>query len=110
MRELKESNNLIYQVINSIPEGPIQKKTYLMQPPSKTKIKVTIQSLIYHFCFFSNKLKLNLGEIYLGVEAPKGEFGLFLVSNGNIIPYRCKIRSPGFFHLKCINCAPFKLL
>ncbi len=50
-----------------------------MQPPLKTKIKITIQSLIYHFCFFSNKINLRLGEIYLSIEAPKGEFGIFLV-------------------------------
>lgn len=104
IRELTESNNMLYQIINQIPLGSTHHiSNGFIQPPLKTKIKVTIQSLIYHFCFFSNKLNLNLGEIYLGVEAPKGEFGLFLVSNGSMIPYRCKIRSPGFFHLQSIN-------
>lgn len=105
--EMSESNNILYQILNTIPSGSIQNINYLMQPPLKKKIKITIQALIYHFCFFSNKLNLNLGEIYIGIEAPKGEFGIFLVSNGSIIPYRCKIRSPGFFHLQSINCAPW---
>ena len=46
---------------------------------------------------------MNSGEIYVGTEAPKGEFGLFLISEGSVVPYRCKIRSPGFFHLQAIN-------
>lgn len=79
LRELDESNNILYQVINQIPSGSIQYINYVMQPPLKTKIKITIQSLIYHFCFFSNKINLRLGEIYLSIEAPKGEFGIFLV-------------------------------
>jgi NADH dehydrogenase (ubiquinone) Fe-S protein 2 len=101
--ELSESNNLIFQVINKMPIGPIRHSNFLVKPPSKTEMKTTIQSLIYHFCFFSNKLWLNAGEVYIGIEAPKGEFGVFLISDGSIVPYRCKIRSPGFFHLQAIN-------
>ena len=101
--ELSESNNLIFQTINKMPHGPIQNTDFILKPPSKVEIKTTIQSLIYHFCFFSNKLWLKSGEIYVGVEAPKGEFGVFLISDGSIVPYRCKIRSPGFFHLQAIN-------
>ena len=86
-----------------MPLGSIRHSNFLIKPPSKTEIKTTIQSLIYHFCFFSNKLWLNQGEIYVGIEAPKGEFGVFLISDGSIVPYRCKIRSPGFFHLQSIN-------
>ena len=89
--------------MNTLPAGSVQNINFCLQPPLKKKIKITIQALIYHFCFFSNKLNLNLGEVYIGIEAPKGEFGVFLVSNGSIMPYRCKIRSPGFFHLQSIN-------
>jgi len=103
IEELSQSNYIIYQIINNLPKGPIRNSNFLIKPPSKTEIKTTIQALIYHFCFFSNKLWLNAGEVYVGVEAPKGEFGLFLVSDGSIVPYRCKIRSPGFFHLQSIN-------
>ena len=101
--ELCESNTIIDQIVNNIPSGPIRNSNFLMKPPSKVDIKTTIQSLIYHFCFFSNKLWLNSGETYIGIEAPKGEFGVFLISDGSILPYRCKIRSPGFFHLQAIN-------
>ena len=103
IEELSQSNYIIFQIINKMPLGSIRHSNFLIKPPSKTEIKTTIQSLIYHFCFFSNKLWLNQGEIYVGIEAPKGEFGVFLISDGSIVPYRCKIRSPGFFHLQSIN-------
>lgn len=103
IEELSQSNSIIFQVINKIPVGPVKTLYYTMQPPSKIDSKETIQAMIYHFCFFSNKLWLKAGEIYSAVEAPKGEFGLFLISDGSVVPYRCKIRSPGFFHLQSIN-------
>jgi NADH dehydrogenase (ubiquinone) Fe-S protein 2 len=103
VEELSVSNWLIYQSINLLPTGEMRYWDYLIKPPSKLEIKTTIQALIYHFCFFSNKLWLNSGEVYVGVEAPKGEFGIYLVSDGTIAPYRCKIRSPGYFHLQAIN-------
>jgi NADH:ubiquinone oxidoreductase subunit D len=103
IEELSQSNFIINQIINNLPIGSIRNANFLIKPPSKLEIKSTIQSLIYHFCFFSNKLWLNAGEVYVGIEAPKGEFGVFLVSDGSIVPYRCKIRSPGFFHLQAIN-------
>ena len=103
IEELSQSNYIIYQIINNLPKGSVRHSNFLIKPPSKTEIKTTIQALIYHFCFFSNKLWLNAGEVYVGIEAPKGEFGIFLISNGSIVPYRCKIRSPGFFHLQSIN-------
>lgn len=103
IEELSQSNFIISQIINNLPIGSIRNTNFLIKPPSKLEIKSTIQSLIYHFCFFSNKLWLNAGEVYVGIEAPKGEFGVFLISDGSIVPYRCKIRSPGFFHLQAIN-------
>lgn len=103
IEELSWSNSLMFQVINALPSGPIKSLHYIMQPPTKIDAKTTIQAMIYHFCFFSNKMWLASGEIYTGAEAPKGEFGIFLVSDGSIVPYRCKIRSPGFFHLQAIN-------
>jgi len=93
----------MFQVINKLPTGPIKTLYYVMQPPAKIEAKTTIQAMIYHFCFFSNKMWLTAGEVYVGAEAPKGEFGIFLVSDGSVVPYRCKIRSPGFFHLQAIN-------
>jgi NADH-quinone oxidoreductase subunit D len=62
-----------------------------------------MESLIHHFKLWSEGIIVPSGESYVGVEAPKGEFGVFLISNGLNIPYRCKIRSPGFFHLQAID-------
>jgi len=103
--QISQSNSLIFQIINQMPTGPVQNLNIFIKPPSKTEAKNTIQALICHFYFFSNKLLLNMGEVYIGIEAPKGEFGVFLISDGSVAPYRCKIRSPGFFHLQSINCA-----
>jgi len=93
----------MYNVINKLPLGFIKTSNYNIVVPSKVESKSTIQGLIYHFMFFCNKLPLKKGETYIGIEAPKGEFGVFLSSDNTIVPYRCKIRSPGFFHLYSIS-------
>jgi NADH:ubiquinone oxidoreductase subunit D len=62
-----------------------------------------MESLIHHFKLYSNGFNVNRGESYIGVEAPKGEFGIYLVSDNSTVPYRCKIRAPGFIHLQSIN-------
>jgi NADH:ubiquinone oxidoreductase subunit D len=103
IEELSQSNTLIFQCINKIPYGEIAYLNYRIKPPTKLEAKTTIQGLIHHYCFFCNKLWLDPGEVYVPIEAPKGEFGVFLISNGSIAPYRCKIRSPGYFHLQAIN-------
>jgi len=103
MSELTQSNNILYELINDLPLGFIKSSNYHIVPPSKVESKSTIQGLIYHFMFFCNKLPLNKGETYIGTEAPKGEFGVFLISDGSVIPYRCKIRAPGYFHLQSIS-------
>lgn len=82
IEELTQSNKLIFQIINALPKGSLNILNYKIKPPSKIEAKLTIQALIYHFYFFSNKLVLKSGETYVGVEAPKGEFGIFLISDG----------------------------
>jgi NADH:ubiquinone oxidoreductase subunit D len=62
-----------------------------------------MESLIHHFKLYTNGISVNKGECYVGVEAPKGEFGVYLISDFSEIPYRCKIRAPGFMHLQAIN-------
>lgn len=103
MQEMYQSTSLMLYLINNMPAGFIKSSNYHLIPPSKIEAKSTIQGLIFHFQFFSNKLPLPKGEVYIGTEAPKGEFGVFLVSDGSVIPFRCKIRSPGYFHLQGIN-------
>jgi len=103
IEELFQSNLMMLNIINKIPLGPVKTSNYHIIPPSKIEVKSTIQGLIFHFMFFCNKLPLKKGEAYVGIEAPKGEFGVFLISDGSVIPYRCKIRAPGYFHLQSIN-------
>jgi NADH:ubiquinone oxidoreductase subunit D len=103
IEELRQSNSLILQVLNNIPKGKIKVENYKIVPPIRIQTKSLMESLIHHFKFFSNGIFVPKGEAYIGVEAPKGEFGVYLVSNNSEVPYRCKIRAPGFFHLQTVN-------
>jgi len=99
VREMRESLNIIRQCINNMPEGAIKVDNFKISVPSKSNMKQSMESLIHHFKLFTEGYLVPAGETYTAVEAPKGEFGIFLVSNGSANPYRCRIRAPGFFHL-----------
>jgi NADH dehydrogenase (ubiquinone) Fe-S protein 2 len=103
IEELRQSNSLILQILNNIPEGPIRIENNKITPPSRKQTKNLMESLIHHFKLYSEGVVLQENENYIAVEAPKGEFGLYLISNNSEIPYRCKIRAPGFWHLQAIN-------
>jgi NADH dehydrogenase (ubiquinone) Fe-S protein 2 len=103
IEELRQSNSLILQVLNNIPKGKIKVENYKIVPPSRSQTKNLMESLIHHFKLFSCGIFVKKGETYVGIEAPKGEFGVYLVSNNSGTPYRCKIRAPGFSHLQIIN-------
>lgn len=103
IEELRQSTNLILQVLNKLPSGAFKINNYKLTPPSKKQIKNSMESLIHHFKLFSGNLRIPQNESYVGVESPKGEFGIYLVSDNSEIPYRCKIRAPGFIHLQAIN-------
>lgn len=103
IEELRQSNQIILQVLNNMPTGSIKIENYKLVPPSKIQTKKLMESLIHHFKLFSSGIFVNVGESYVGIEAPKGEFGVFLVSDGSEVPYRCKIRAPGFTHLQAMN-------
>lgn len=103
IEELRQSNSLILQVLNNIPKGKIKVENYKVVPPLRFQTKNLMESLIHHFKLYSNGMTVKKGEVYIGVEAPKGEFGVYLVSDNSEIPYRCKIRAPGFMHLQAIN-------
>ena len=103
IEELRQSNSLILQVLNNIPKGKVKVENYKIVPPLRFQTKSLMESLIHHFKLFSNGIFVKKGETYVGVEAPKGEFGVYLVSDNSEIPYRCKIRAPGFIHLQTIN-------
>ena len=71
--------------------------------PDRIKIKNSMESLIHHFKYYSENINVNSGETYTVIEAPKGEYGVYLISDGTSKPYRCKIKAPGFFHLQALN-------
>jgi NADH-quinone oxidoreductase subunit D len=110
MEEMRQSIHIILQCINKIPRGLIKSNDTKLVPPYRTNIKNSMESLINHFKYFSEGFKIPFGETYIGTEAPKGEFGVFVVSDGSNKPYRCKIKSPGFTHLQALNLMSKNLL
>jgi len=101
--EMRESVRLIVQCLNNMPEGPIKVDDAKVVAPSRSDMKTSMEALIHHFKFFTENITVPEGETYTATEAPKGEFGVYLVSTGNNRPYRCKIRAPGFFHLQGLD-------
>ena len=103
LEEMRQSIKIIFQIINNIPKGSIKINDEKIINPNRKLIKNSMESLIHHFKYFSENISLNKGETYTLIEAPKGEYGVYLVSNGTNKPYRCKIKSPGFFHLQALD-------
>lgn len=101
--EMRESVRIIVQCLNNMPEGPIKVDDAKVVAPSRSEMKTSMEALIHHFKFFTENITVPEGETYTATEAPKGEFGVYLVSTGNNRPYRCKIRAPGFFHLQGLD-------
>jgi NADH-quinone oxidoreductase subunit D len=86
-----------------MPTGPVRIDDRKISPPSRGDMKHSMEALIHHFKYYTEGIVVPAGEIYAAVEAPKGEFGVYLVSNGTHRPYRCKIRAPGFAHLQGLD-------
>ena len=86
-----------------MPKGLVKSDNFKFSSTSRNKIKNSMQDLIHHFKFYVEGFYVPNGESYIGIEAPKGEFGLYLISDGSNLPYRCKIRAPGFVHLQAID-------
>jgi NADH dehydrogenase (ubiquinone) Fe-S protein 2 len=103
MEEMRQSLNIIQQCLNKMPEGPIKSDNQKITPPSRLQLKQSMEALIHHFKLYTEGYIVPAGEGYTAVEAPKGEFGVYLVSNGTSRPYRCKIKAPGFLHLQGLN-------
>lgn len=101
VEEIRQSLSIIHQCLNKIPTGPVRDEN--ISPPSRTNLKSSIESLIHHFKHYTEGLVVPSGETYTATEAPKGEFGVYLISNGTNRPYRCKIKSPGFNHLQALD-------
>jgi NADH dehydrogenase (ubiquinone) Fe-S protein 2 len=103
IEEMRQSLRIIMQCLNEMPQGMIKVDDRKITPPSRNQMKQSMESLIHHFKLYTEGFVVPAGETYTAVEAPKGEFGVYLVSNGTNRPYRCKIRAPGFAHLQGID-------
>lgn len=103
IEEMRQSLNILSQSINALPSGPIKPANTKISAPSRAQFKKSMEALIDHFKLHSEGIIVPAGETYVAVEAPKGEFGVFLSSNGTNVPYRCKIKAPGFLHLQGLD-------
>ena len=99
---MRESVKIIEQCISKMPKGAIKSIDGKISPPNRQDLKDSMEALIHHFKLFTEGYRVP-SEIYTAVEAPKGEFGVYLISDGSNKPYRCKIRAPGFSHLQAMN-------
>ena len=100
---MRQSVSIIQQSLHLISSGPVKTLNRKVSPPTRKELKSSMEALISHFKLFSEGFCVPKSEVYVAVEAPKGEFGIYLVSNGTNKPYRCKIKSPGFLHLQGID-------
>ena len=98
--EMRESLKIIRQCVENMPDGPVKSTNKKVTPPTRGNMKQSMEALIHHFKLFTEGFHVPAGETYTAVEAPKGEFGVYLVADGSNKPFRCKIRAPGFAHLQ----------
>jgi NADH-quinone oxidoreductase subunit D len=100
VEEMRQSCKIMKQVIEKMPRGPVSSDDGKVTPPSRAEMKNSMEALIHHFKLYTEGYHVPAGETYTAVEAPKGEFGVYLVADGTNKPYRCHIRAPGFAHLQ----------
>jgi NADH-quinone oxidoreductase subunit D len=107
MEEMRQSTRIMKQCIEKLNapdgKGPVSALDGKVVPPKRGEMKQSMEALIHHFKLYTEGFKVPSGEVYVAVEAPKGEFGVYLVSDGTNRPYRCKIRPPGFAHLSAMD-------
>ena len=103
MDEMRESVKIMRQCIANMPDGPVSSQDGKIVPPKRAEMKQSMDALIHHFKLYTEGYHVPEGEVYAAVEAPKGEFGVYLVGDGSNKPYRCKIRAPGFAHLHALD-------
>ncbi|MFC3676656.1 NADH-quinone oxidoreductase subunit D [Ferrovibrio xuzhouensis] len=103
IEEMRQSARIVRQVIETLPGGPVASDDRKVVPPARGEMKRSMEALIHHFKLYTEGYHVPEGEAYAAVEAPKGEFGVYLVSDGSNKPYRCRIRAPGFPHLQATD-------
>jgi NADH-quinone oxidoreductase subunit D len=107
MEEMRQSIRIMRQCIDKLRrpdgKGPVMYQDNKIVPPRRGEMKRSMEALIHHFKLYTEGLRTPVGEIYVATEAPKGEFGVYLVSDGTNKPYRCHIRAPGYPHLQAMD-------
>ena len=103
MIEMRQSIRIIMQCINDIPYGIIKTDDNKISGPSRDQLRSSMEAMIHHFKLYTEGIMVDCGHTYNAVEAPKGETGVYLISDGNNQPYRCRIRTPGFMHLQALD-------
>jgi len=107
MEEMRQSVKIMRQCLTKLREpegqGAIASKDGKIVPPKRGEMKRSMEALIHHFKLYTEGYRVPAGEVYAAVEAPKGEFGVYLVSDGTNKPYRCRIKAPGFAHLQSMD-------
>jgi len=103
MEEMRQANYLMKQCIEKMPGGPVTTLDNKVVPPKRGEMKTSMEALIHHFKLYTEGYHVPAGEVYAAVEAPKGEFGVYLVADGTNKPYRCKLRAPSYPHLQALD-------
>ena len=103
IEEMYQSVKIIKQCIENMPGGPVKTEDLKISPPTRHEMKHSMEALIHHFKLYTEGYNVPAGEYYAGVEAPKGEFGAYVIADGTNKPYRCRIRAPGFAHLQGLD-------
>ena len=103
MEEMRESTKIMRQCIERMHPGPVVSTDNKVVPPRRGEMKTSMEALIHHFKLYTEGYHVPAGEAYAAVEAPKGEFGVYLVADGSNKPYRCKIRAPSYVHLQAMD-------
>lgn len=103
VEEVHQSARIMRQCLNDMPEGPVASTDRKIVPPKRGEMKQSMEALIHHFKLYTEGFHVPAGEVYVATESPKGEFGVYLVSDGSNKPYRCKIRPTAFSHLQAMD-------
>jgi NADH-quinone oxidoreductase subunit D len=103
MEEMREATKIMRQCIEKMPAGPVISTDNKVVPPRRGEMKASMEALIHHFKLYTEGYHVPAGDAYAAVEAPKGEFGVYLVADGSNKPYRCKLRAPSFVHLQAMD-------
>jgi NADH-quinone oxidoreductase subunit D len=102
LNEVRESMRIVHQILERMPEGDFRIQDKKVTPPPRARIDESMEALIHHFKLFTEGFKVADGEVYVGVEGPRGEIGCYMASDGSATPYRLHMRGPSFVNIQCL--------